>query len=139
MDMPRLSIIVVTFNSRADIDDCLAALAQHRAAVDHEIVVIDNASTDGTATAVRERWPAVRVIDAGANLGFASATNLGFRHSSAELVLLLNPDTRVRQGALATMVELLDRRTDAAIVGPRLVDERGNAELSFGSRWRARW
>jgi GT2 family glycosyltransferase len=131
--MPRLAIVIVTFNSRAHIDECLAALARHRPVVDHEVVVIDNASTDSTAAAIRERWPAVRVIDAGANLGFASANNLGFRQTFAELVLLLNPDTRVRDGALTTMVELLDRRGDAAIVGPRLVDQHGDAELSFGS------
>ncbi len=133
MDMPRLSIIIVTFNSRSHVDACLTSIADQRSTVDHEIVVIDNASTDGTPALVRERWPAVRVIDAGANLGFARANNLGFRHTSAELVLLLNPDTRVGPGALSSLVALLGARPDAAIVGPRLVDEAGRPELSFGS------
>ena len=133
MDMPRLSIVIVTFNSRSYVDGCLRSIADQRPAIDHEIVVVDNASTDGTPALVRERWPAARVIDAGANLGFARGNNLGFRQTFGELVLLLNPDTRVGPGALGALVALLDARSDAAIVGPRLVDEAGRAELSFGS------
>ena len=95
ISMPRLSIIIVTYNSRAHIDACLQSLTRTPPAVDHEIVVVDNASTDGTAAAVRERWPAARVIEAGGNLGFAAANNLGIRQTFGELVLLLNPDTRL--------------------------------------------
>jgi N-acetylglucosaminyl-diphospho-decaprenol L-rhamnosyltransferase len=132
LTMPRLSIVVVTYNSRADVDACLASLARDRPAVDHEIVVVDNASEDGTADATRQRWPAARVLDAGSNIGFAAANNLGIRQTFGELVLLLNPDTIVPAGALDTLVGVLDRRADAAAVGPRLVDADGRAELSFG-------
>jgi glycosyltransferase involved in cell wall biosynthesis len=58
--LPRLSIIIVTYNSRGDIDRCLESLVDYPAAVDHEIVVVDNASTDGTAAAARTRWPGHR-------------------------------------------------------------------------------
>ena len=97
--MPRLSIIIVTFNSRAAIDACLRSLTDgiH---VDREIVVVDNASTDGTAAHMRERWPGVRLIELGANLGFARATNIGIQQTFGELVLLLNPDTSVPPGAI---------------------------------------
>ncbi len=132
LTMPRLSIVIVTYNSRAHLDACLASLTRDRAAVDHEIVVVDNASEDGTAAATRERWPAVRVLDAGGNLGFAAANNIGIRQTFGELVLLLNPDTIVSSGALDTLVGVLDRRPDAAAAGPRLVDADGRAELSFG-------
>jgi GT2 family glycosyltransferase len=131
--MPRLSIIIVTFNSRADIDACLASLTSSRPAIDHEIVLVDNASIDGTAAFVRERWPDVRVLDAGTNAGFAAANNLGMRQTSGELILLLNPDTVVRPGAIDRLVSALDVRPDAAIVGPRLIDAHGRAELSFGA------
>jgi GT2 family glycosyltransferase len=131
--VPRLSIVTVTYNSRADLDGCLGSLTRNAPSTEHEIVVVDNASTDGTLAMVRDRWPGIRVLDAGANLGFARANNLGIRHSSGELVLLLNPDTAVPRGALDSLVGTLDARPDAAIAGPRIVDQRGRAELSFGS------
>jgi hypothetical protein len=128
----HLSVIIVTYNSLGQIDTCLDSLAR-TLPPDHEIIVVDNASPDGTANAVRQRWPSIRVIDAGRNTGFARANNIGIRQSSGRSILLLNPDTEVRQGAVARLVNALDTRTDAAVAGPRLVDEHGRAELSFGS------
>jgi GT2 family glycosyltransferase len=130
--MPRLSIIIVTFNSAREIDACLASLAADSSTVGHETLVVDNASSDGTAAAVRRHWPGVRVVDAGSNLGFAGGSNLGIRQTSGELVLLLNPDTVVEPDALGALVEALDSRADASVAGPRLVDAGGRAELSFG-------
>ena len=129
--MPRLSIIIVTFNSRGQIDACLQSLVDG-VHVDREIVVIDNASTDGTATHLRERWPGVRHIAAGGNLGFARACNIGIRQTFGELVLLLNPDTAVTAGAIDRLVAALDHDPAVAVVGPRVVDADGYAELSFG-------
>jgi N-acetylglucosaminyl-diphospho-decaprenol L-rhamnosyltransferase len=130
--MPRLSIIIVSYNSRADLDVCLESLTRHRPSVDHEVLVVDNASPDDTAAAVRAHWPAVRVAEAGGNLGFAAANNVGIRQTFGELVLLLNPDTIVPPGAVDTLVGVLDRHPEAAAAGPRLVDAEGRAELSFG-------
>jgi GT2 family glycosyltransferase len=132
LQMPRLSIVIVTFNSANDIDACLASLAAARSSVDSEIVVVDNASSDGTAAVVRGRWPGARVLDAGGNLGFAGGSNLGIRNTFGDLVLLLNPDTAVRPGALDALIAALDRRADAAVAGPRLIDARRRAEVSFG-------
>jgi GT2 family glycosyltransferase len=131
--MIRLSIVVVTYNSIEHVHACLAALARHPPRLDHEIVVVDNASSDGTGTAVRQRWPAVRVIDAGANTGFARASNLGIRQSTGDLILLLNPDTEIRPGAVDTLAAALESDRDAAVAGPRLVDTHGRPELSFGA------
>jgi N-acetylglucosaminyl-diphospho-decaprenol L-rhamnosyltransferase len=132
LDVPRLSIVVVSYNSRDDLDACLSSLTRNRASVDHEIVVVDNASPDGTAAAARARWPAVRVLDAGSNLGFAAANNIGIRQTFGELLLLLNPDTVVPPAAIDTLVAVLDRHPEAAAVGPRLVGADGRVELSFG-------
>lgn len=129
----RLSIVVVTYNSVEHIDACLGSLARHPPGTGHEIVVVDNASPDGTAAAVRQRWPLVRVIDAGANVGFARANNIGIRQTSGALVLLLNPDTEVRPGTLDRLVAVLETRPEAAVAGPRLLDRDGRAELSCGS------
>src|SRR5204863_3036259 len=132
LHMPRLSIVIVTYNSAGDIDACLESLVEHRPAIDHEIVVVDNASTDSTAAAIRARWGGVRVIDAGANLGFARANNLGIQQTFGPLILLLNPDTSMPGGAVDTLVTVLEARPDVAIAGPRLVNGDGRAELSFG-------
>jgi N-acetylglucosaminyl-diphospho-decaprenol L-rhamnosyltransferase len=132
ISMPRLSIIIVTYNSAACLDACLGSLIGRPPATDHEIVVVDNASSDGTAEAIRTRWPSIRLIHAGANLGFARANNLGIEQTSGDFILLLNPDTSVPAGAVDTLVGALDARSDAAIAGPRLVNLDGRAELSFG-------
>jgi len=130
---PRLAIIIVTYNSRADVDDCLASLTGIRAPqIDHDIVVVDNASTDGTPAYVRDRWPGVRVIEAGRNLGFAGGNNVGIRQTSGDLLLLLNPDTVVDAGAIDRLLGTLASRPDAAIVGPRIENREGRVELSFG-------
>lgn len=132
LHMPRLSIVIVTYNSARHIDACLRSLVECPSHVDREILVVDNASSDGTAAGIRARWSGVRVIDAGANLGFARANNVGIQQSFGTLILLLNPDTVVPVGAIDTLVASLDARPDVAIVGPRLVDADGRAELSFG-------
>jgi GT2 family glycosyltransferase len=133
MQRPRLSIVIVTYNSSREIDLVLGSLTQHVPATSHEIVVVDNASTDRTPAIVRDTWPDVRLIESGANLGFAAANNRAIRTSSSELVLLLNPDTRVPAGAIDGLVAQLDARADVAIAGPRIVDGQGRAELSFGA------
>ena len=131
--MPRLSIIIVSYNCRADLDACLHALDSAPPAIDHQIVVVDNASTDGTPQHVRTRWPGVSLIDAGGNVGFSRGNNIGIRQTSGDLVLLLNPDTIVPPHAIDTLASTLDRRPETAVVGPRLVDASGRAELSFGA------
>ncbi len=129
---PRLSIIIVSYNSRGDLEACLESLTRRPPRVDHEIVIVDNASTDGTPAYIRTRWPGVRLLEAGENAGFARANNLGIRQSSGDLLLLLNPDTIVAAGAIDALIHLLDENHDIAVVGPRIVDGSGRAELSFG-------
>jgi len=131
--MTRLTIIIVSYNSKGDLERAIGSLTQSAPRVEHEIVVVDNASTDGSPAYVRERWPGVQLIASDVNLGFAKANNLGLRHTNSELVLFLNPDTIVAPGAVDRLVSALDARRDVAIVGPRIVDGRGRAELSFGA------
>ena len=129
--MIDVSIIIVSFNAREDLERCLASLHTAPPAVSHEIVVVDNASTDGSAEAAR-RYPDVRLIEAGSNLGFARATNIGIRASTGTNLLLLNSDTIVPPGAIDGLLAELDRDAGVAVVGPRLVDGSGYAELSYG-------
>ncbi len=130
--MVDVSIVIVSFNARADLDRCLASLHDAPPARPHEIIVVDNASTDGSAAAAR-RWTGVRVIEAGANRGFAAANNIGIRASSGATLLLLNCDTIVPPRAIDNLLGELERHPDVAVVGPRLVDAEKRAELSFGA------
>jgi len=131
--MTRLAIIIVSYNSRKDLENALRSLTEPPPAVAHEIVVVDNASTDSTPVFVRERWPRVRLIASESNLGFAQANNVGIRNTASDLVLFLNPDAIVTAAAVDRLVAIVDSRPDVAIVGPRIVDGTGRAELSFGA------
>ena len=127
-----LSIVIVTYNVREEIEVCLRSIVADPALASTDVVVVDNASQDGTPAAVRASGTGARLIESGGNLGFARANNLGIRATSGEYVLLLNPDTVVPPGALPALARQLSCHPDAAAAGPRLVDAHGVAELSFG-------
>lgn len=126
-----LSIVIVSFNARTDLVNCLLSLKKHPPSHPHEIIVVDNASSDGSAEAAR-KIPGVHVVEMGRNAGFAAANNAGIAVSRGDLLLLLNSDTLVPDGALDALVARLSATPAAAIAGPRLVNESGLAELSFG-------
>lgn len=130
--MADLSIIIVSFNTAGELADCLASLRASPPSISHDIVVVDNASTDGTAEIIRADWPEVRLIVHARNVGFAAANNAGILAVDSEFVLLLNSDTVVRSGAIDTLVAELRGRPGLAAIGPRLVDPQGRVELSFG-------
>jgi GT2 family glycosyltransferase len=130
--MIDLSIIIVSYNARSDLEQCLASLHSSAPSIPHEIIVVDNQSSDGSAAAAR-RSSGVKVIEAGSNLGFACGNNLGIRASRGRLLLLLNSDTVVPPGSIDRLVAELEQHSEAAVIGPRLVDGRGRAEMSFGS------
>ena len=129
---PSLAVVIVTYNSRAEIGACLASLAEISAAASVEIVVVDNGSTDGTVDWIRTQAPFVRVIEPGGNVGFARANNAGARQARGDYLLLLNPDTVVSAGALPRLLAALAADQAAAVAGPRLVDGDGRPEISFG-------
>lgn len=130
--MAELTTIIVSYNTRAELLACLGSLAANPYAGSHDIIVVDNASGDGSVGAVRTAFPGVRLIEPGRNLGFAAANNLGIKAADSELCLLLNSDTLVPAGALDALVAGLLASPDVAAIGPRIVDGNGHAELSFG-------
>jgi N-acetylglucosaminyl-diphospho-decaprenol L-rhamnosyltransferase len=137
-----LTIAIVAFNAREDLARCLDSLTAAPPRCAHEVIVVDNASTDGAPEMVHSRFPAVRLLRAPGNVGFSAGNNIAFRESSSELVLLLNPDTVVPAGAIDGLMKALLLDPAAAAVGPRLVDRDGRAELSFGpmpSPWGEAW
>jgi len=133
LDAPRgtLSIVIVSFNAREDLAACLASLRAAPPAVPHAIVVVDNASSDGSVEAARA-VAGVTVIPLDRNAGFAAANNVGIRATQSELILLLNSDTIVPSGAIDALVARLRSDDEIGVAGPRLVDGSGEPELSFG-------
>jgi N-acetylglucosaminyl-diphospho-decaprenol L-rhamnosyltransferase len=131
-DSATLAIVIVSFNVAGDLDACLRAIPEAVGDVSTNVIVVDNGSTDGTIALVRERWPAVRLVESGTNVGFARANNIGIARTASELVLLLNPDTVPPPRSIARLVERLRAHPEAAVAGPRLVDAEGIPELSFG-------
>src|SRR5262249_34417603 len=97
-----------------------------------EVIVVDNASGDGSAEAVGRGFPSVRLFASRENLGFARANNLGLRESTAPLVLFLNSDAEVQPGAAEGMAELLSLRSDVGLVGPRTLGSAGSPQVSLG-------
>lgn len=130
--MTDLAVVIVSYNARGDLARALESLVEAPPATPHEIVVVDNGSTDGSPGMVRERFPSVTCIDAGGNLGFSRANNVGIRATRSEFVLLLNGDTVVPAGALDALVADLRAHPEAAVAGPRLVDGEGRPEISVG-------
>ncbi len=144
MPEPSLAIVVVSYNVRTDLERCLRSVVGHTSPVPTTVVVVDNRSSDGTLDMLRRDWPMVTALDAGGNIGFSRANNLGIRATKSDLVLLLNPDTDVPRGQIQTLVAGLQAAPRAAIAGPRLIDGEGRPELSFGpmispmNEWRQR-
>lgn len=127
-----LSIVIVSYNARADLENCLASLQAAPPAIPHDVIVVDNASPDRSADAVRARFPAVRVIALDKNVGFAAGNNVGIKATTGDLVLLLNSDTLVAAGAIDSLVRRLQSHPAAAVAGPRLLDGHGRTEISWG-------
>ncbi len=143
MSAKDVSAVVVSFNAREPLLSCLRTLhAQPERLL--EVLVVDNASADGSAAAVRQAFPAAAVIENPTNEGFARANNRGLREARGRYVLFLNPDAELSGGALAALARHLDDHPRVAAVGPRTRNADGSVQVSFGPRltplaeWRQR-
>lgn len=132
--MAELSVIIVNRNGGAGLAQCLASVEKERAGKDWEVLVVDNASTDGSPDMVARRFPTVKLVRNGENLGFAKANNQGFRMSRGRLVLFLNPDTTAYPGSLSLLLEELSRDPGIGAVGPVLVFDENAFQVSFGGK-----
>lgn len=118
----KLSIIVVSWNTREILADCLASVYQNPPTDSFELILVDNASTDGSAEMVRDRFPQARLIASQENLGFAQGNNLAVPLCVGEYVLLLNPDTVVKPNALQALIDFLDTTPEAGAAGSMLLN-----------------
>ena len=125
-----LSIILVTYNPGALVLDALHSLPDGTGELPIEVIIVDNASQDGTPERVAQEFPEGRLITNADNRGFAAANNQGLAAASGNYILLLNPDVIVHPGALAEMVIYLDKNPDVGLVGPRVFDSEKRVTLT---------
>ena len=116
----RVSTVICNYNTRDELARALESLLSTQGNLDHEIIVVDNASRDGSAAMVRARFPGVTLIEAGGNRWFSGGNNLGLRAARGEYALILNPDTVLLPGTLATLVRYLDEHPAVGAVTPRM-------------------
>lgn len=126
MGAPDVSIAVVAYNSDGTLADCLGSVRTDVRSGLAELIVVDNASPDGSAALVARDFPEARLLRSPANLGFAGGMNRAWREASGRYWLLLNPDVTVPAGGLQALVAFADRHPEAGAVSPELVDEAGN-------------
>jgi len=128
--VPAVAVVIVTYNCRDWIERCLAALPAALAGLPAEVVVVDNASADGSADLVAAGHPELVLIRNPVNAGFAAAVNLGVARSSAPWVLLLNPDMEPRPGSLRALYDFAGQRPGHGIYGGRTLRPDGSVEPS---------
>jgi N-acetylglucosaminyl-diphospho-decaprenol L-rhamnosyltransferase len=124
----RLSVVICNYNTRDALAGALESLQATLADVAYEIIVVDNASRDGSAALVRERFPGVNVIESGANLWFTGGNNLGLRAAQGDYVWILNPDVIVHPHAAQTMIAYLDSHPEAGAVTGRMIFRDGTLQ-----------
>lgn len=122
-----LSILMVSYRAGELLDRAIRS-----ALPEGEVVLVDNASGDGTPARVRERWPQVRLVEARENRGFGAGMNEAARHARGDVFLLLNPDAELPRGAGQRMMEAMQRLPGAEIIGFRQVDAQGKLQLVMG-------
>lgn len=132
MTAPQVCVIIVNWNGGELLQRCLSDL-QRQTLTPHEIIVLDNASTDGSAQKIQLQYPQIRVIEAGSNLGFSAGNNLAVKHANPECnwIALLNPDAFPAPDWLQNLVAAIEQYPACAMFGSRLVDAK-SATLSDG-------
>lgn len=132
---PDVSILIVNFNNGAVLRACLLSLRRWTDAERTEILVVDNASSDGSVARIREEFPEVHWILSETNLGFGRANNVGAAHARGRYLFMLNPDTELRGPVTDVLTDLLDRAENADIgcAGVAVVDESGREGIAAGN------
>ncbi|MGD8920623.1 MAG: glycosyltransferase family 2 protein, partial [Gammaproteobacteria bacterium] len=125
-----LSIVIVNWNTREMLRNCLQSIPVHNDDYRVEVIVVDNASEDHSGAMVTADFPAVRLIQNTENLGFAKATNQGLRVARGRYLLLLNSDTLVHGAVLGDSVRYMDERADVGMMGCKVLNEDGSTQMT---------
>lgn len=129
----NLSIIILSWNTRPLLLDCLRSVTESvkSSPPQTEVLVVDNASEDGSAKAVRDAFPGVRVIENSQNLGFAAGNNIGLKFATGKYCLLLNSDALVPPVALNELTAVMERSPETAVCSPMLLNGDGSAQICW--------
>ena len=133
-----VSVVIVSWNARSYLEKCLDSLAVHGGRRPLEIIVVDNDSSDGSPELVVERYPHVRLIRSGSNLGFAKANNIGLAASGGDFLLLINSDAEVLPGCIDMLIQHLESDSSLGMAGPRILGGDGFLQRScrgFPTLW----
>jgi GT2 family glycosyltransferase len=139
LQIVNLSIVILCWNDRKVINDCLRSIYSGIHSIKFEVIVSDNGSTDGSPEFIRANFPKVRVIENGTNLRFSKGNNVGIEISTGDYVLILNPDTIIHEGSFDRLIEFADRHPEAGGFGCRVLNPDGSYQSSgrpFPTIWR---
>jgi len=125
-----LSIVIVSYNTKTFLASCLRSLETHKAAMEQGVIVIDNASTDGSVEMVLSDFPNCKILQLKANVGYGRAVNIAVREAKGQFLLLLNPDIEVSAASLDLLIQLACAHPNAGVVSPRLVYADGQPQPS---------
>lgn len=126
----EISAIIISFNGMQFLPDCLRTLTDDLASLDHEIIVVDNGSNDGSVEFTKSTYPAVRVIENGKNLGFARAVNIGLKEARGQYFYVLNQDLRFPKGTASRLLTRLKADEQIGLIGPKYVGFDGKLQWS---------
>jgi GT2 family glycosyltransferase len=130
MDRLDVTVIIVSWNTRDILRDCLRSVCDQTRAGSFEVIVVDNASSDGSAAMVRSEFPAVALVENRENRGFAAANNQALARASGRYVLLLNPDTLILDRAIDTMVGWMDAHPRIGCAGCQVLEDRDTVQMT---------
>ena len=128
-----LTIVIINWNTKEDLIGCLSSIKDGLGSPLFEVFVIDNGSKDGTSAGVREKHPWVELLENEKNLGFAKAANIALRRMKGRYVLLLNPDTRVRERAIETLFSFMEAHPEVGVAGAQLLNADGSKQNSIAN------
>jgi GT2 family glycosyltransferase len=126
-----LSVLIVNWNTRELLLACLDSLRRFPCSEEMEVIVVDNASSDGSAEAVRASNPEVTLVESGRNAGYAEGNNIAFSRARGDWLLTLNPDTEVLEGSLDHAIEFMRSHPQVGWLGVRLIDPKGQTQRSI--------
>jgi len=130
---PKVSVVVVNWNTRELLEDCLASVFQSSPGLDMEVIVVDNASHDGSAEMVAAKYPDVMLLSNSDNVGFARANNQAFAVARGRYLLMLNSDCIVRHAAFEVLIDYMDAHPEAGACGPMLLNADGTLQPSWAA------